>query len=337
MSEKKKLSLQKEVQKEAVKIEQEIVDNPELKDMEVSNTMEKTLLTKIREYRKKHTKPKNNGNKDCEISEELTPNFTNRTNEISDHQLSEEDQKALQLGRELLKKINDGKELHEVNKEYHKHLNEDNAKNYKGKKAKVFRFPHHKRLAIAIAALLVLVVGTGVTTIGSKSYLKDLFSGMLGNESTQKINVKDMEIQATKDGDELTAYKQIADELKISAIRLKYKPKGMHLKNYSIDKSQSQAKLFYKYKDQVIRYDIYLNDADSSLSQKEEDNLIDEFYVNTEKQTISVKGYKVKKGTKSRWIADFEYKGVKYELKGIMNKSEFKQILQNLAYFSKNA
>lgn len=335
MSQKKKLSLQKEVKKEAVKIEQEIVDNPELKDMEVSNTMEKTLLTKIREYRKKHIKPKNSENNNhCEISEELTPNFTNRINEISDHQLSEEDQKALQLGRELLKKINDGKELHEVNKEYHKHLNEDNAKNYRGKKTKVFRFPHHKRLAVAIAALLVLVVGTGVTTIGSKSYLKALWEKVHGGQSMQIVNVKDMDTQKSEDGEEVTAFKAITDKLNIPAIRLTYKPKDMHLNQFTIDEGQSVAKLYYEYKDQIIRYVIYLNDADSSLSQKEEDNLVDKFDVKTEKQTISVEGYKVKDSSAKRWIADFEYGGVKYQLKGIMDRKEFKEILQNLAYFS---
>lgn len=336
MSQKRKLSLQKEVQKEAVKIEQEIAAAPELKDMEVSNSMEKTLLTKIREYRKKHTKPKNNQTNHCEISEELTPNFTKRTNEIPDHQLSEEDKKALQLGRELLKKINDGKELNVVNKEYHKHLNEDSANGYKGKKAKIFHFPlpHHRRLVVAAAVLLVLVVGTGVTTIGSKSYLKELFSGMLGNQRTQKVNVKDMKIEATEDGNELTAYKQITDDLNITAIRLTYKPKGMHLKQFSIDKGQSVAKLYYEYKGQIIRYVVYLNDADSSLSQKEEDNLVDKFNVKNQKQSISVEGYKVKDSTEPRWIANFEYGGVKYQLKGIMDKKQFEEILQNLAYFS---
>lgn len=334
MSEKKKLSLQKEVQKEAVKIEQEIVDNPELKDMEVSNTMEKTLLTKIREYRKKHTKPKNNGNKDCEISEELTPNFTNRANEISDHQLSEEDQKALQLGRGLLKKINDGKELHEVNKEYHKHLNEDNAKNYKGKKAKVFRFPHHKRLAIAIAALLVLVVGTGVTTIGSKSYLKELWEKTVGNEKASITNVKDMDKQGTKDYDKIDIFKVIGKKLGFSTVRFGYLPEEMTLEEYNIDEKQKSALLFYKYKGSIIRFAIYLNDSDSSLGQKEADKLLEKYTVETSKQEILVEAYQVDKYNAERYIANFSYKGTNYQLKGVLEQDEFSKILKNLIYFN---
>lgn len=39
--------------------------------------------------------------------------------------LSEEDKEALRLGRELLKKKEDGPKLFEVDKEYHKHLQAD--------------------------------------------------------------------------------------------------------------------------------------------------------------------------------------------------------------------
>ncbi|CUX37261.1 hypothetical protein [Clostridium sp. C105KSO13] len=47
-----KLSLQEEVKKDARKIEKEIADNPDLKDVKVSEKMENELFHRIRGYKK---------------------------------------------------------------------------------------------------------------------------------------------------------------------------------------------------------------------------------------------------------------------------------------------
>lgn len=337
MKQNKKLSLQEEVENAAGRVEREIAENPDLKDIQVSDRMEAALLAEIQAYEKRRGQEHSTGEDTAEFGEELAPNFTERTKDNPEIFLSEEDREALRLGRELLKKKEDEPKLFEVNTEYHKHLNSDEkeAKKNKGRKTSVFRMPRGRRFIIAFAAVLVLVVGTSVTSVGSKSYLKILWEKIHGGENMQVINVKDMDAQESEDGDEVTAYREIVDKLKVPTIRLRYKPKGMRLQRYSIDKEQSQAKLFYKYDDEIIRYDIYLNDADSSLRQKEEDDFVDEFTVSTEKQDIIVKEYEVNGYTNPRLIANFEYKGVKYQFKGIMEKDEFIKILENLAYFTK--
>lgn len=147
------------------------------------------------------------------------------------------------------------------------------------------------------------------------------------------MNVEDMDTHDSEDGDEVTAFREITDKLKIPAVRLRYKPKGMRLERYTVDEGQSQAKLFYRYDDEIIRYDIYLNNSDSSLSQKEEDTLVKEFTVENEVQTIEVQEYRVKENSKTRLIANFEYKGVKYQLKGIMETEIFIDLLKDLIYF----
>lgn len=345
MEQNKKLSLKVEVEKEARKIEKQIADNPDLEDIKVSDRMEEALLAEIRAYEKKCASEHENKNirmdgTSEELSEELAPNFTEPTNEDNVIHLSGEDMEALRLGRELMKKKREEGELHEVHTEYHKHLNSDHKgkeeKKSKGEKSTRIRMPRKKKFVIALAAVMVLVLGTSMTSVGSKSYLKVLWEKIHGKEQMQVINVEDMDTQASEDGDEVTAYKEINEQLGFFAIRLEYKPKGMRLEKFSIDEDQLQAKLFYKYNDEVIRYDIYVNDADSSLSQKEEDEQTDEFTVNTSKQNIVVKEYKVKGYTNSRYIANFEYKGVKYQLKGIMTKEEFKDLIEGLKYFSKN-
>lgn len=335
MKQNKKLSLQEEVENAAGRVEREIAENPDLKDIQVSDRMEAALLAEIQAYEKRRGQEHSTGEDTAEFGEELAPNFTERTKDNPEIFLSEEDREALRLGRELLKKKEDEPKLFEVNTEYHKHLNSDEkeAKKNKGRKTSVFRMPRGRRFIIAFAAVLVLVVGTSVTSVGSKSYLKELFSSLLGGQTTKTINVKDMETQNTEDGEEITAYREVSEKLGSPIVRIGYKPKGMYLDKIQIDEGQRQAKIFYNYNDEVIRFFIYLNTADSSLNQKEEDILIDEFNVENKYQKISIEEYQVENKDKKRYIASFEYKGVHYQIKGIMKKEEISEILEKLVYF----
>ena len=87
----------------------------------------------------------------------------------------------------------------------------------------------------AFAAVFVLVLGSGLTSVGSKSYWKELWNNFVGDEKVSGIDVEDMEKQETEDLDELGIYKEITEKLGISVVRLQYKPKGMVLSNYNLD------------------------------------------------------------------------------------------------------
>ena len=104
-------------------------------------------------------------------------------------------------------------------------------------------------------------------------------------------------------------------------------------KNYEVDESQQKAKVLYDYNEKVILYAIYLNDEDSSYSEKVADLLTDEFDVENEKQTIHVMEYQVRDTKDYRYVANFAYQGIHYRLKGIMKRSDFEEILKNLYYF----
>lgn len=337
MNQNEKLSLQEEVENEALRVEKEIADNPELKDIKVSDRMEAALLAKIQAYEKKNEQKHSTEDNMVKIVEEHTPNFNVSTKDKPESFLSEEDREALRLGREMMKKKEDEATLFEVNTEYHKHLNSEKkeGKKNRGGKTGVFRMPRGRRFAIAFVAVLVLVVGTSVTSVGSKSYLKELWEQIIGDEKVEVLNDEDMEKQETEDGMEINIYKEIGQKLGISSVRLGYKPKGMRIKSAKIDEEQQQAQLFYDYGDEIIRYTVYLNDSDSSLGQKSLDSLLDTFKVNNEVQEISVEAYEVDKYGSPRYIASFDYGGIHYQLKGILEKDELEKILQNLIYFDK--
>lgn len=338
MEQNKRLSLQEEMDNEARKIEEEIAKNPDLKGIEVSDEMEASLLAAIHKYEKENAKvhEKNKITADGaaeELSEELVPDFSVRTNDGNLVQLSEEDLEALRLGREMLKKKNaEEKELFEVNTKYHEHLNRDKSgKEGRTGKGRIFRMPRKKKLAIALIAVFVLVLGTGMTSVGSKSYLKILWEKIHGGQAMEVTNVEDMDSIDSKDGDEVTAYRKITSELGFVPVRLGYKPESMEFNKVSIDKQQGRALVFYKYNNQIIRFAIYDKNADSSLVQKKEDELINTFKVEALDTLIEVQEYKKK--NEKRYLTNFIYKGVNYQLKGVMEKDEFTKIIEKLIYF----
>lgn len=331
MKEQKKLSLKEELDKEGRRVEQEIINNPKLADVEAPKSMDAALAAKIRAYEEQRAKKHTAGGDNVEFSEEICPDFPQRTKDKPEELLSEEDRKALMLGR----KIQAGEDIGEDTTEQSgKDSSGENNKSDKGKKVRSIRGSRRVKLIVALAAALVVVLGVGMTSVGSKSYWKELVNGILGKESIQKINVEDMDKQATEDGDELTAYREIRSEIGISVVRLGYKPETMDLQDTQIDIDQRQAKLFYKYKDEIIRYILYTNDENSSFSQKEEDKIKNEIEMNVKNQKILVKEYEVDNKPNPRFIASFEYRGVHYQLKGIMEKEEFVKILQDLKFYS---
>jgi hypothetical protein len=208
---------------------------------------------------------------------------------------------------------------------------------YDKRHKKVVRKKKKSKLVIgALAAVLILVCGSVMTSVGSKSYWKTLWNDSNGDEQNNGIDVENMESIESEDIDEIKAYKDIARVMGDSLVRLKYKPEDMVLKKYSIDSEQRRVTLFYQYGEQVIRYAMYTNSKDSSLGQKTVDNLINEYKVENGEKQIQVKEYEVKNTKEKRYIAEFEYKDVQYQLKGIMEKDEFEKILKNL-FLYKNA
>lgn len=143
----------------------------------------------------------------------------------------------------------------------------------------------------AIAAIIILICGSVMTSVGSKSYVKVLWERINGDESSNIINVEDMDSKKTKDVDEDAAYKELTKTFGDYLVRLGYYPQDMRLSRYTVDEQQRQATLFYEYRDEVVRYSMYLNDDDSSFGQKEVDNEVDKYTETCGDITIEVKVY----------------------------------------------
>lgn len=217
---------------------------------------------------------------------------------------------------QIEKKVREDKSLDDitVSDEMEKELfNKIQDYEYDNRHKKVVRKKKKSKLVIgALAAVLILVCGSVMTSVGSKSYWKVLWE--------------------RDNGDELKADKEITKVMGVSLVKMQYKPKGMVLKRYIIDKEQRMAVLFYQYGEEVIKYYMYTNSTDSSFGEKTVDQLLDEYEFQNGNHSIIVKQYEIKDSDEERYIAEFEYKDIHYQIKGSMEKEEFEKILENLFF-----
>lgn len=255
MKKPEKLSLNDEINREAEKIEKEVMETEGLDDIKVSEDMETSLFNKIQEY------------------------------------------------------------------EYDKRMQKT-----------VRRRKKRKYVIVALAAVLVLAFGSMMTGVGSKSYWKVLWERATGEETIDYVDVENMDSQETEDLDEIGVYRELNKTFGDFVARMLYKPKGMILTRYTLDDEQRIAYLFYRYNDEVIRYTMYMNDTDSSFGQKDLDKLSDEYEIQNGDTTIKVEEYDVEDSEDKRYIAEFEYMDIHYQLMGVMEKEEFDEILKNLKF-----
>ena len=199
---------------------------------------------------------------------------------------------------------------------------------------KVHRRKKKRMIIVALAAVLVLAMGSMITGVGSKPYWRVLWDKVAGDENQSYIDVENMDSQETEDIDEINVYKEINQALGVSAVRLR-QTMNMYLERYIIDEEQRYAILFYNYNNEIIRYTIYLNDSDSSFAQRELDKKTDEYQIETDSEKIQVEEYTVQGYENKRYIANFKYRDVNYQLMGIMEKEEFDEIIRNLQFFYK--
>lgn len=196
---------------------------------------------------------------------------------------------------------------------------------------------YHKKkkryVVLALAAVLVLVFGSAITSVGSKSYWKVLWDRIAGEENLSYIDVEEMESQKTEDLNEVHIYKEISSELGISTVGWDYFPENTYLKEYEIDKEQAKATLLYDCDGKIIRYMMYMNNEDSSLGQIKTDQLISEYQIEASKGIIvSIMEYKVEGSEDNRYVAEFEYKDAQYQIMGSIDKGEFEKIVKNLFF-----
>lgn len=339
------LSLHQEIEREVREIEKEMERHPELDGLRVTEEMDKALLEEIQAYEAEMEENRRGAEnaedgfrcaEECSAGIEKIDRLYGHNGEDASGRLEKcgGSEDSVEFSAEL------APDLERISR-FSRGIAGEGGKERKyievgegGEKEKKVCYRRRKRKywVVSLVAVLVIVLGVGVNSVGSKSYWKTLLDRLLGEDPVKVMNVEDMEIQETEDGDELAAYKEIEDKFQIKPVRLLYKPDKMKLENYEISEEIMSVQLLYKYNDEIIKFILYINDVDSSWGQKEEDVKLDHYTISVDNVEIKVEEFDVNNNSNNRQVAYFEYKGVHYQLKGIMERAEFKKMIENL-YF----
>lgn len=224
--------------------------------------------------------------------------------------LSEEDREALRLGREMLKNQSEEKKIYTIRR----------------KKRNIRRI-------VALAAVLILVMAVGMTSIGGPERMLQFMKSSVGGRQVSKVNSSDKN-KIIEEEDEEKAYEKIAEEFGIEPVRLWWYPENMEFENMILDTDIQVAEIDYLYNSERTEFIISASYGKVSMGADNEDEITDHYYKQEKKIQIEVTEYKTPETGTNRYKAEFKYKNLYYCLTGTMTKEEMENILKNL-YFMK--
>lgn len=235
-----------------------------------------------------------------EITDEIRSNVNKHIDKYKKEKLyallPEEDRKALEIG-------------HKVQRQK------------KTKKRKTY---------FALAAVLVLTLAIGVTSMGGPERIVQLIKYSLGEREVKKINSgKDIAVSCEEREEE--AYQKILDTFGTEPVKITLRPRGMEFTGQNLDRTIQMAEMAYDYKGERVVYFINASYKESSWGVDVEDKEIKRQKINIENCNIDTVEYDV--DGKSKFSARFSYKGLEYLLIGSMEEEDFLYILNNLHFF----
>ncbi len=222
-------------------------------------------------------------------------------------QLSEEDRKALELGKEMMRKE---EEASEQKVEYRK------------KKPKFY---------LVLAAVLILVMALGVTSVGGPERVLRMVKSIVGEREVVKTNSSE-ENMIISEEDEEEAWQKIKETFGAEPVRIVNYPQIMMFEKLVLDPQMQTAEMIYKYDGKTFICLINAAYAKSSLGIDVEDKIINQYSIEARGVTIDIKEYEVKDTKEKHASAKFANEGLEYFLVGAINAEEMKKIVKNF-YF----
>lgn len=183
------------------------------------------------------------------------------------------------------------------------------------------------RAALAAALVAILALGVGMVGSGKKVYLPVVSQKEDGDESTTKVNNSDSAVASSYDEEEVC--QEIEDQLGVLPVRFGYQPQGMVLQEYWIKDKLKEAIMRYVCNEKQLH--VYISkDYDDSSINVNVDGEIDEV-VKMDALRMEVPVYQYRDSNENQYYqVSFEYLNTYYSLSGLMEKEEFRKILENI-------
>lgn len=216
--------------------------------------------------------------------------------------LSEEDRKALQMGKKVLKG---------------------------GKRRKVL---HVLRWIATTAA--VVVIGVFTISMGSDANRERavaIWNSLVGGEL--EVNIDDDEHSIVVEDEEKEAYDQIYQSLGIDRLDFLYRPEGLEYSNYILNSQIGFARILYEYNNQLITVFISKTKSDSNkdLVVDGEAKKVGEIEITATKNNVELWEISNPENVNTYEI-HFESDGNYYSVSGKISQEEFKKLIEGLAY-----
>ena len=199
---------------------------------------------------------------------------------------------------------------------------------------KVYKRKRKNRKYFLLVAVMVLAMAFGITSMGGPQKLCEKVSWMLAGRKQTNVDSESDNVVPQTDISEEEVYEQIEDKYGFYPVRINYRPEGVELQEASIgDEIQGINLIYTKQENVVIAYMIRPNYLESSVGKDNEDELLEEFQLETDNTIIYLKKYQVEDAS-IRWTAEFSYGEVNYFMSlNDVEKDEVIKIMENLYFF----
>ena len=199
---------------------------------------------------------------------------------------------------------------------------------------KVYKRKRKNRKYLLLAAVLVLTMACGVTSMGGPQKVYEKVTWMLAGRKQTNVDSDSENVVPQIDISEEEVYEEIEEKYGFYPVRLNYLPEGVEFQEVTMGGKINKIDIAYGINDKIaIWYIIRPNYTESSIVQDVEDELLGEYEIETEKTIFRIEQYRVEDGT-TRWDVQFEYNDISYFL--MMNsvqKEEVNKIIENLFFF----
>lgn len=183
------------------------------------------------------------------------------------------------------------------------------------------------RTAIIAAALLALLLGVGVVTVGSREYRPEIIEREQGTETTTRINNTEDAMARAYSEEEVC--QEIEEKLGVIAPRLIYRPEGMELADYQILGPEGEAIIKYNYNGNELKIYISKDFQNSSINFDVDGVQLTPIVMEASGTDISVYEY-LDPDNNSYYEGRFELFNTYYSITGMIEYEEFKKVLENI-------
>lgn len=254
---------------------------------------------------------------EIEVPEELERKLAEKIRKYEEEKaidaLSEKDKEALRLGRELQEK-------------------ESNENRASKKNKKAVRWPKSWKVQFAAAIGCVLIIGSGIISVGGKNIIVNVFDRKFGGGEKTYVNTEEIEYEGEMTEEE-EAYAKIEETFGAKVVRIDGKPPNTQFLGMELEKEVQETILYYSVDKKILSFRIEFPYTKSSSGIEIRDELIRKYTIALSETDVLITEYRIQDTGEYEYIGQFMYKNSKYFLTGIMEQEEFEEIVKNLNFF----